>query len=119
MGFRCELCDDFLCVFQLSRLCENCYKVRTIIKCYNSVKILDCLENNFIVDYENKTTFKKITKTKSTGSLSTLKEEQKNEIVATQTDESYYPSSNVIVATLTNDKKNLRNRNKKINNNEN
>jgi len=128
MGFRCELCDDFLSVFQLSRLCENCYKVRTIIKCYDSAKILDCLETNFIVDYENKTTLKKITKTKSTGSLSTIKEESKieteewddknkriitietdKEVVAKLekeiTDESYYPP---------NCKRPLRSKNKKV-----
>lgn len=54
MGWRCELCDDFLPLFQLSHLCPTCYKIRTIIKCYNSRQILDCLEDRFIVDYELK-----------------------------------------------------------------
>jgi hypothetical protein len=52
--FRCELCDSFLSLFQLSHLCENCYKIRTIIKCYNSPEILDCLENNFKIEYRAK-----------------------------------------------------------------
>lgn len=51
MGIRCEVCDSFLSVFQLSRLCDNCYKVRTIAKCYSSEEVLDCLEKNFKVDY--------------------------------------------------------------------
>ncbi len=51
MGIRCEVCDNFLSVFQLSRLCDNCYKVRTIAKCYSSEEVLDCLEQNFKVDY--------------------------------------------------------------------
>ena len=51
MGWRCELCDDFLPLFQLSHLCPTCYKIRTIIKCYTSKQILDCLEDRFIVDY--------------------------------------------------------------------
>ena len=54
MGWRCELCDDFLPLLQFSHLCPTCYKIRTIIKCYNSKQILDCLERRFIVDYELK-----------------------------------------------------------------
>ena len=52
MGFRCELCDAFLPVIQLSRLCPTCYTIRTIVKCYEADKILDCLNKNFKVDYE-------------------------------------------------------------------
>jgi len=51
MGIRCEVCDNFLSVFQLSRLCEDCYKVRTIAKCYSSEEVLDCLEKTFKVNY--------------------------------------------------------------------
>lgn len=51
MGIRCEVCDSFLNIFQLSRLCEDCYKIRTITKCYSSSEVLDCLEKNFKVDY--------------------------------------------------------------------
>lgn len=54
--FRCELCDAYLSLFQLSHLCENCYKIRTIIKCYDSPKILDCLEQNFKVEYKTLST---------------------------------------------------------------
>lgn len=50
MVFRCELCDKFLNVFQFSHLCDECYKIRTLIKCYNTESILNCLENNFLVD---------------------------------------------------------------------
>tara|TARA_R110002073_G_scaffold320989_1_gene496847 strand:- start:2467 stop:3027 length:561 start_codon:yes stop_codon:yes gene_type:complete len=49
MGFRCELCDDWLNVFQFSHLCNDCYKIRTILKCYNKHDIVSCLENNFLV----------------------------------------------------------------------
>jgi len=55
MGIRCEVCDNFLSVFQLSRLCEDCYKVRTIAKCYSSSEVLDCLEKTFKVDYMKRT----------------------------------------------------------------
>ena len=47
--FRCELCDNGLFLFQSSRLCESCYKIRTIIKCYTTEEILNCLEDNFKV----------------------------------------------------------------------
>lgn len=52
MGWRCDLCDDTLPIFQLSRLCPTCYKVRTIVKCYDCDTILDCLEKTFKVDYK-------------------------------------------------------------------
>lgn len=47
--FRCELCDSFLSLFQTGRLCNNCYKIRTITKCYSSETILKSLERNFLV----------------------------------------------------------------------
>jgi hypothetical protein len=50
MGLRCELCDDWLNIFQLSKLCETCYKTRTIIKAYSSILILKSLEDNFLID---------------------------------------------------------------------
>ena len=49
MGIRCEVCDDFLNIFQLSKLCVNCYKIRTIVKAYNSNAILKHLENHFLI----------------------------------------------------------------------
>ena len=49
MGIRCEVCDEFLNIFQLSKLCITCYKIRTIVKAYNSSVILKHLENNFLV----------------------------------------------------------------------
>jgi len=55
MGIRCELCDEFLPLFQLSRLCPNCYKIRTIVKCYDAEKVLHCLDKNFRVNYETET----------------------------------------------------------------
>ena len=50
--FRCELCDAYLPIIQLSKLCPTCYKIRTIIKCYSADKILNCITDKFIVDYE-------------------------------------------------------------------
>ena len=50
--FRCELCDSFLSLFQNGRLCENCYKIRTITKCYSSSTILKSLEKTFLVSIE-------------------------------------------------------------------
>lgn len=47
---RCELCDNFLPIFQLSKLCPTCYKIRTIIKCYSNEIILEQLEKKFILD---------------------------------------------------------------------
>jgi len=49
MGFRCEMCDEFLNLFQLSKLCNTCYNIRTIIKAYNSELILEELQNKFLV----------------------------------------------------------------------
>lgn len=62
MGFRCELCDCWLNVLQFSHLCPTCYKIRTITKCYNAETILNCLENNFLIEPEqlNKTIKKDI-----------------------------------------------------------
>ena len=54
MVFRCELCDSFLSVFQFSHLCENCYKIRTIVKCYDEAKVLESLEDNFLVSEKRK-----------------------------------------------------------------
>ena len=50
MGIRCEMCDDWLSMFQLSKLCDTCYKTRTIIKAYSAVSILKSLEDNFLID---------------------------------------------------------------------
>ena len=51
MVFRCELCDNFRGVLQISNLCDVCYEIRTIIKCYDRESILECLKQNFIVNY--------------------------------------------------------------------
>lgn len=59
INFRCELCDNFLSLLQFSHLCDNCYKIRTITKCYNSETILNCLENNFLISDEEKEAFRK------------------------------------------------------------
>lgn len=50
--FRCELCDDYLPIFSFGRLCENCYRIRTITKCYTSKSIKEYLESVFLVDDE-------------------------------------------------------------------
>ena len=49
MTFRCEICDDWLPMFQFSKLCPTCYKIRTITKCYSAKEILETLEDNFLV----------------------------------------------------------------------
>ena len=49
MGFRCELCDEWLPMLQFSKLCPTCYKIRTIVKCYSAKEILTHLEKNFLV----------------------------------------------------------------------
>ena len=49
MGFRCEVCDEFLPMFQFSHLCPTCYKLRTIIKCYSAMDVLKNAEENFLV----------------------------------------------------------------------
>jgi len=50
MGIRCEICDGWLSLLQFSRLCETCYKIRTIVKAYNSDLILKSLQENFLVE---------------------------------------------------------------------
>ena len=50
LKLRCVTCDNWLPVFQLSTLCETCYKIRTIVKAYNSELILKSLQENFLVE---------------------------------------------------------------------
>ena len=50
MGLRCELCDDWLPLFQMSKLCDTCYKTRTIVKAYSAQSILRSLEEHFLVN---------------------------------------------------------------------
>ena len=52
MGLRCELCDDWLNIFQISRLCETCYKTRTIVKAYTALQILEKLQEFFLIEDE-------------------------------------------------------------------
>ena len=47
--WRCELCDSYLGLLTAGRLCADCYKIRTITKCYDSNTILTHLENHFLV----------------------------------------------------------------------
>ena len=53
--FRCELCDSYLPFFQSSRLCEVCYKIRTIIKCYSAKAIHSHISSVFLVDIKEET----------------------------------------------------------------
>lgn len=67
--FRCELCDDYLNLFCGGRLCDGCYRIRTIVKCYDSSTIMKCLEANFLIgnggiDDEVKETIEKETTNK-------------------------------------------------------
>ena len=50
MNVRCEMCNDWLPLFQLSKLCPTCYTVRTIIKAYSADVILKKLQEHFLVD---------------------------------------------------------------------
>ena len=50
MGFRCELCDQWLSIFQISKLCDTCYKTRTIVKAYSAESILKSLQENFLIE---------------------------------------------------------------------
>ena len=50
MNVRCEICSDWLPLFQLSKLCPTCYKVRTIVKAYSADVILKKLQEHFLVD---------------------------------------------------------------------
>lgn len=52
MGLRCELCDNWLSMFQLSKLCDTCYKTRTIVKAYSAEIILQKLEEYFLIKNE-------------------------------------------------------------------
>ena len=51
MGFRCELCDSWLPILSFSKLCPTCYKLRTIVKCYNAEDILKNAEEHFLVSH--------------------------------------------------------------------
>ena len=51
MGFRCELCDDWLPLMSFSKLCPTCYKLRTIVKCYNADDVLSKVQENFLVSH--------------------------------------------------------------------
>tara|TARA_R110000765_G_scaffold55232_1_gene109659 strand:+ start:53 stop:376 length:324 start_codon:yes stop_codon:yes gene_type:complete len=50
LSVRCEICDSWLPLFQLSKLCPTCYKIRTIVKCYNTDKILKTLQEHFLIE---------------------------------------------------------------------
>mgnify|MGYP003662232627 FL=1 len=52
MGLRCEVCSDWLPIFQLSKLCDTCYKIRTIVRAYDNTTILKSLEKNFLIKSE-------------------------------------------------------------------
>lgn len=56
--FRCELCDGYLPIFQSGRLCEICYKIRTIIKCYSATAIHKYISNGFLIDLTEEETEK-------------------------------------------------------------
>ena len=51
MGFRCELCDEWLPMLSFCKLCDKCYKIRTITKCYDAESILKHLQEHFLVSH--------------------------------------------------------------------
>ena len=60
MGFFCSLCDEFLPLLQLSKLCDTCYKIRTIVKVYSAETILKNIEENFLVEGVKKVEIMKV-----------------------------------------------------------
>lgn len=62
MGFRCELCDDWLPMLSFSKLCPICYKLRTIVKCYNANDILKNAEEHFLVSHAREEELKTLDK---------------------------------------------------------
>ena len=50
--FRCELCDTYLPILSSGRLCETCYKIRLITKCYSAESIHKYIANMFLVDID-------------------------------------------------------------------
>lgn len=57
---RCELCDAYLPFFQTGYLCPDCYKIRTITKCYNSKLILEHLQKHFLIETTKNGSFQKM-----------------------------------------------------------
>ena len=62
MGFRCELCDSWLPMLSFSKLCPTCYKLRTIVKCYNADDILKNAEEHFLVSHAREEEIKTLDK---------------------------------------------------------
>tara|TARA_R110002073_G_scaffold6027_1_gene36327 strand:+ start:3056 stop:3415 length:360 start_codon:yes stop_codon:yes gene_type:complete len=60
MGFRCELCDEWLPILSFCKLCPTCYKLRTIVKCYNAEDVLEKVEDCFLVSHARQEEEKKI-----------------------------------------------------------
>ena len=60
MGFRCELCDEWLPMLSFCKLCDKCYKIRTITKCYDAEKILNHLQEHFLVSHAREEEEKKL-----------------------------------------------------------
>ena len=50
INVRCEVCNEWLPILQLSKLCPICYKIRTIVKAYSADVILKKLQEHFLVD---------------------------------------------------------------------
>lgn len=59
MGLRCEVCDEWLPVFQISKLCPICYQIRSVVKCYSNIQILEKLQESFLIDGQVSKEFKK------------------------------------------------------------
>jgi len=51
--WRCELCDCYLRILQTGYLCDTCYKIRLITKCYSADEILKCVEDKFKIKLSN------------------------------------------------------------------
>lgn len=120
--FRCELCDEFLNVFQLSHLCSTCYKIRTIVKCYSCADILANLEEHFLVSKDKKNMIEEQDKQFHKDEEKRLENEFKKQMnILPKTElKPKVELPKIIEEEETNDKKdydkpNLRNKNKKVN----
>lgn len=74
INVRCELCNDWLSLFQISKLCGTCYKIRAIVKCYTAEKILNKLEDEFLIVDDMPPLFKASERT-----LESIKEEREED----------------------------------------
>ena len=90
MGFRCELCDEWLPMLQFSKLCPTCYKLRTIVKCYNANDILKNAEEHFLVSHARQEEIKTLDKKFFIEEEARIQKEFEEELATLQQKEKQY-----------------------------